>query len=146
MKFQLKALHHNGIALTSPKLASPPHYIGGLIAKDWPQDVTFGCFVCLEMSTPGTLPDIIALLFEPQIVNMIDNQMTLHGYQIHIYAEAGAMRHYTHIEASPLSPSYGFLYEIYLKMHLCHPDCFWRFLFAATAYCRVSSGEMLIIS
>jgi hypothetical protein len=48
----------------------------------------------LDMTIPGTPRDLIPPLLEPQIVKMTDNQMTLHGYQIHVDAETGAIRHY----------------------------------------------------
>jgi hypothetical protein len=46
------------------------------------------------MTIPGTPRDLIPPLFEPQIVKMTDNQITLHGYQIHVDTETGAIRHY----------------------------------------------------
>jgi hypothetical protein len=46
------------------------------------------------MTSPTTLRDIIPPLFEPQIVTLTDNQMTLHGYQIHVDPETGAVLHY----------------------------------------------------
>ena len=98
MKFKLKALHHNGIVLTSEELADAPRYVGNLVVEDWPQGGTFGRFIrqarLLDMTIPATPRDIIPPLFEPQIVKMTDNQMTLHGYQIHVDAETGAIRHY----------------------------------------------------
>jgi hypothetical protein len=45
------------------------------------------------MTIPGSPRDIIPPLFEPQIVTMKDNQMTVHGYQIHVDAESGAVMH-----------------------------------------------------
>jgi hypothetical protein len=48
------------------------------------------------MTIPSTPRDIISPLFEPQIVKMTDSQMTLQGYQIHIDAETGAIRHYAY--------------------------------------------------
>jgi hypothetical protein len=46
------------------------------------------------MTSPTTLRDIIPPLFEPQIVTLTDNQMTVRGYQIHVDAGTGAIRHY----------------------------------------------------
>jgi hypothetical protein len=48
----------------------------------------------LDTTIPSTPRDLIPPVFEPQIVKMTDNQMTLHGYQIHVDAETGAIRHY----------------------------------------------------
>jgi hypothetical protein len=98
MKFKLKALHHNGIVLTSEELADAPRYVGNLVVEDWPQGGAYGRHIrqarLLDMTIPSTLRDIIPPLFEPQIVKMTENQMTLHGYQIHVDAEIGAIRHY----------------------------------------------------
>jgi hypothetical protein len=33
MKFKLKALHHNGIVLTSEELADAPRYVGNLVVE-----------------------------------------------------------------------------------------------------------------
>jgi hypothetical protein len=98
MKFKLKALHHNGIVLTSEELADAPRYVGNLIVEEWPQVGASGRYLrqvrLLDMTIPGTPRDLIPPLFEPQIVKMTENQMTLHGYQINVDAETGAIRHY----------------------------------------------------
>ena len=98
MKFKLKALHQNGIVLTSEELMDAPRHVGNLVVEDWPQDGKIGRFIrqarLLDMTIPSTPRDIILPLFEPQIVKMTDNQMTLHGYQIDIDVETGAIRHY----------------------------------------------------
>jgi hypothetical protein len=98
MKFKLKALYHNGIVLTSEELADAPRYVGNLVVEDWPQGGTCGRYIrqaiLLDMTIPSTPRDFIPLLFEPRILKLTDKQMTLHGYQIHIDAETGAIRHY----------------------------------------------------
>jgi hypothetical protein len=44
------------------------------------------------MTIPTTLRDLLAPLFDPQLVRMTNTQMALHGYQIH--AEGGTAVHY----------------------------------------------------
>jgi hypothetical protein len=96
MKFKFKALHHNGIVLTSEEFADAPRYVGNLVVEDWPQGGTYGRFIrqarLLDMTIPSTPRDLIPPLFEPQILKMTENQMTLHGYQIH--TETGTAVHY----------------------------------------------------
>jgi hypothetical protein len=48
----------------------------------------------LDMTIPTTPGDILPPLFDPRLVKMTDSQMTLQGYQIHVDAETGAIRHY----------------------------------------------------
>lgn len=68
------------------------------MVEDWPQGGTHGRYIrqarLLDMTIPTMPRDLIPPLFEPQIVKMTDNQMTLHGYQIHVDAETGSIRHY----------------------------------------------------
>jgi len=45
-----------------------------------------------DMSIPQAPRDLLAPLFDPQLVHMTNTQMTLHGYQIH--AEPGTAVHY----------------------------------------------------
>jgi hypothetical protein len=98
MKFKLKALHHNGVVLTPEELASAPLYVGNLVVEDWPKGGIVERFIrqarLLDMSIPTMPRDIIPPLCDPQIVSMKDNQMMLHGYQIHVGAKTGAIRHY----------------------------------------------------
>lgn len=46
----------------------------------------------LDMSVPQAPRDLLAPLFDPQLVRMTNTQMTLHGYQIR--AEDGTAVHY----------------------------------------------------
>ena len=98
MKSKLKALHHNGIVLTSDEFADAPRYVGNLVVEDWPQGSTFANYIrqarLLDMTIPNTPRDFMPPPFDPQIVKMTDNQLTLHGYQIHVDAETGVIRHY----------------------------------------------------
>jgi len=98
MKFQLKCLHRNGIVLTPEELADAPRYTGNLVIEDWPQGGMFGRFIrqarLLDVTPPKAPPDIIPPLFEPQLVKMTDSLMTLHGYQIYVDPETGAIQHY----------------------------------------------------
>ena len=42
MKFLLKALHQNGVVLTSEQLADAARHTGNLVIADWPQGGVFG--------------------------------------------------------------------------------------------------------
>ncbi len=98
MKCKLEALHLNSTILAAEALTDARCYVGSLVIENWPQGGKAGRFIrqarFLEMTSPTTLRDIIPPLFDPQIVTMMDHQITVHGYQIHIDAETGAMRHY----------------------------------------------------
>jgi hypothetical protein len=98
MKLKLEALYLNSTVLLPEALTDAPCCVGNLVIEDWPQGGMFGRFIrkarFLEMTSPTTLRDIIPPLFEPQIVTMRENQMTVHGYQIHVDAETGAIRHH----------------------------------------------------
>ena len=101
MKFQLKCLHRNGEVLTPEELADAPRYVGNLVIEDWPQRGMFARHFRQARLLNGTVPqaprDIIPPLFDPQLVKMTDSLMTLHGHQIHIDAETGAIRHYAQV-------------------------------------------------
>jgi hypothetical protein len=98
MKFKLKALNRYGVVLTPEELAGAPLYVGNLVVEDWPKGGTVERFIrqarLLDMTIPTTPRDIIPPLYDPQIVSMKDNQMMLHGYQIHVSAKTEAIRHY----------------------------------------------------
>jgi hypothetical protein len=98
MKLKLEALYLNSTVLLPEALTDTPCRVGSLVIEDWPQGGPFGRVICqarfLEMTSPTTLRDIVPPLFEPQIVTMKDNQMTVHGYQIHVDTETGAIRHH----------------------------------------------------
>jgi hypothetical protein len=89
-------LHRNGVRLTPEELAQAPRYTGNLIVEDWLQGGTFGRAVrqarLLDMTIPQAPRDLLAPLFDPQLVRMTNTQMTLLGYQNH--AEAGTGVHY----------------------------------------------------
>jgi hypothetical protein len=98
MRLKLEALHLNSTVVLPEALTDAPCCVGNLVIVDWPQGGTVGRVILqarfLEMASPTTLRDIIPPLFEPQIVTMKDKQMTVHGYQIHVDAETGAIRHH----------------------------------------------------
>jgi hypothetical protein len=96
MLYKLICLHRNGVPLTPEDLEQEPRYTGNLIIEDWQQGGTFGRNVrqarLLDMKIPTAPRDLLAPLFDPQLVRMTNTQMTLHGYQIN--AEGGAAVHY----------------------------------------------------
>ena len=100
MKFKLKSLHRNGIVLTPEELADAPRQVGNLVVEDW-QDGAFGRPIrrarLLDMTISQAPRDIIPPLFDPQLVRMLDNQMVLHGYQIHVDMETGVINHYVQV-------------------------------------------------
>jgi hypothetical protein len=101
MKFKLKALHRYGIVLTPEELAYAPRHVGNLVVEDWQQDDGFTHHArqarLLDMDFSEVLRDVIPPLFDPQLVRMLDNQMVLHGYQIHVDMQTGAVRHYAQV-------------------------------------------------
>jgi hypothetical protein len=86
-------LNRNGVTLTAEEIAESPRYAGNLVIEDWHQGGRFGRFMrqarLLDMTIPTTR-DIIPPLFDPQLVKMTANQMTLQGYQIHADPATGA--------------------------------------------------------
>lgn len=96
MLYKLICLYRNGVALAPEDLEQEPRYTGNLIIEDWHQGGTFGRNVrqarLLDMTIPTAPRDLLAPLFDPQLVRMTNTQMTLHGYQIH--AETGSAVHY----------------------------------------------------
>jgi hypothetical protein len=101
MRFTLKALYHNGVVLAPEQLADAPRHTGNLVIADWPQGGTFARHIrqarLLDETVPQAPRDVIPPLFDPQLVRMTDSQMTLHGYQIHVDAETGAVTHYAQV-------------------------------------------------
>ena len=107
MRFQLKCLDRNGVVLTPEQLADTPRHTGNLVVEDWHQGGTFGRYIrqarLLDETVPQARRDIIPPLFEPQLVKMTDGQMTLHGFQIHVDAETGAIMHFAQVWALRLA-------------------------------------------
>jgi len=96
MLYKLICLYRNGVALTPDDLEQEPRYTGNLVVEDCYQVGTVGRAArqarLLDMSVPQAPRDLLAPLFDPQLVRMTNTQMTLHGYQIR--AEDGATVHY----------------------------------------------------
>ena len=101
MRFQLKCLHSNGTVLTPEQLADAQRHFGNLVVEEWHQGGTFGRHIrqarLLDTTVPQAPRDIIAPLFDPQLVKMTDGLMTLHGYQIHGDAKTGTILHYVQV-------------------------------------------------
>ena len=101
MKFKLKSLHRNGTVLAPEELADAPCHVGNLIIEDCPQEGVFRRPIrharLLDMNILQAPRDVTPPLFDPQLVRMLDNQMVLHGYQIHVDMETEVINHYVQV-------------------------------------------------
>lgn len=78
-------LYKDGVPLDKDGLAESPAHVGNLVIEDWVEGSTFKRpvrYARLLTETHMIPADIIPPLFEPSIVKMTANQMTLVGYQI----------------------------------------------------------------
>lgn len=85
MRFTLKLLYRNGIALTADELAAAPSYSGNLVIRYWSMEqgsMPTKRARLLDMSHPKNHTDIVRPLFEPDLIKMTDKQMILRGYEI----------------------------------------------------------------
>jgi hypothetical protein len=96
MLYKLICLYRNGVVLAPDDLEQEPRYAGNLIIEDCHQVGMVRRATrqarLLDMSVPQAPRDLLAPLFDPQLVRMTNTQMTLHGYQIR--AEDGTAVHY----------------------------------------------------
>jgi hypothetical protein len=95
MLFKLICLHKDGVPIEKEKLAEVPTYIGNLAIEDWVEGSVFKRPVRYArlLTSDHLIPaDMIPPLFEPTIIRMTSNQMTLNGYQIG--TRDGAAVHY----------------------------------------------------
>lgn len=101
MLFRLKSLHRNGRVLTTEELVEAPRPVGNLVVEDCPPERLFGRPLrnarMLDMSISQAPHDVTSPLFDPQLVRMLDNQMVLHGYQIHVDPETKVINHYAQV-------------------------------------------------
>lgn len=101
MRFTLKCLHHNGVVLTPEQLADAPSHTGNLVVGAWTPASTFHRSIpqarLLDASITREPIDIIPPLFDPELVQMTDEQMRLQGYQIHVDAGCGVIHHFTQV-------------------------------------------------
>lgn len=95
MHFKLICLYKNGALLSKDALAEMPSHVGNLIIEDWVERNAFKRpvrYARLLTETHLIPADIIPPLFEPVVIKITANQMTLQGYQIG--TRDGAAVHY----------------------------------------------------
>lgn len=96
MRFELKCLHLNGVALTLEKQADARLYTGNLMFEDLHPGIKDGRFFCARLvsSIPsyGTVLDIVPPLLDGHI-RTSKGVLTLCGYQIHADILTGIRRH-----------------------------------------------------
>lgn len=101
MKFVLKFLYCNGVALPMEELVNAPPYVGNLIIKErWQGDGSARYIreARLPDLTVSQAPhDLVPPLFDPQLVKMQDDRMVLNGFQIHADMEAGSIMHFVQV-------------------------------------------------
>ena len=98
MLYKLLCLHKDGIVLTKLELAEAETYIGNLVIDDWVQGSAFNRSIRrarLLTTEHSAQVDILPPLFEPVLVKMTGHQLTLHGYQVHLWQ--GAAVHYAQV-------------------------------------------------
>lgn len=85
MHFKLICLYKEGVLLDKDALAEAAPHVGNLVIEDWLDGSTFKRLVRYArlLTDARSIPaDIIPPLFEPTVIKMTANQMTLQGYQI----------------------------------------------------------------
>ncbi len=85
----------NGVALSREELLAAPRLAGDLVLEDWNEQNLFARAIRrarLVATLPGTGDiDVAAPLFDPELVKVKENRLTLVGHEIH--AEGGVPRH-----------------------------------------------------
>ena len=95
MHFKLICLFKDGVPIDKDARAETPAHVGNLVVEDWLDGSTFKRPVRYArlLTDAHSIPaDIIPPLFEPVVIKMTANQMTLQGYQIG--TRDGAAVHY----------------------------------------------------
>lgn len=85
MHFQLICLYKDGIPIDKDQLAETAAHVGNLVIADWVEGSAFKRPVrqARLLTETHLLPsDIIPPLFEPTVISMTANQMTLQGHEI----------------------------------------------------------------
>ncbi|MBK4734635.1 hypothetical protein [Noviherbaspirillum pedocola] len=86
---------HDGMALTKTELLQAPRHNGRLLLEDWAESNIFGrpikrARLISTLQGVGDI-DVVAPLFEPQLVRVGDDRLTLVGHEVH--AAGGGARH-----------------------------------------------------
>lgn len=95
MHFKLICLYKDAAPIDKDALADIPAHVGNLVIEDWPEGSAFKRPVCYArlLTESHVIPaDIIPPLFEPTLIKMTANQLTLQGLQIG--TRDGAAVHY----------------------------------------------------
>ena len=95
MHFKLICLYKDGVLLDKDALAESAAQVGNLVIEDWVEGNAFKRpvrYARLMTETHLIPADIIPPLFEPTVIKMTANQLTLQGYQIG--TRDGAAVHY----------------------------------------------------
>jgi hypothetical protein len=96
MRFELKCLHLNGVALTLEEQKNAPFYTGNLMFEDLHPGIKDGRFFCARLVSGhpsyGTILDVIPPLFDGHIETS-KGILTLCGYQIHADIMTGIRRY-----------------------------------------------------
>lgn len=98
MLYKLLCLHREGVALSKLELSQAETYAGNLVINEWGEGNAFGRTVRrarLLTTDHSVQTDILPPLFDPMLVKMTGQRMTLHGYQIHNWQ--GKAVHYAQV-------------------------------------------------
>lgn len=95
MHFKLICLYENGVQLDKDALAEAPTHVGNLVIEDWIEGNAFKRpvrYARLLTETHNIPADIIPPLFDPVVIKITANQLTMIGHQIG--TRDGAAVHY----------------------------------------------------
>lgn len=95
MHFKLICLYKDGMLLDKDALAESAPHVGNLVIEDWLDGSTFKRpvrYARLLTETHLIPADVLPPLFEPTVIKMTANQLTMQGYQIG--TRDGAAVHY----------------------------------------------------
>lgn len=98
MLYKLLCLHRDGVALSKHELSQAETHRGDLVIDEWGEGNAFNRTVRrarLLTTDHSVQVDVLPPLFEPTLVKMTGQRMTLHGYQIHTWQ--GKAVHYAQV-------------------------------------------------
>lgn len=86
---------NDGIALTTSELLEAPRHNGRLLLEDWSESNLFGrpirrSRLISNLQGIGDI-DVVAPLFEPELVKVGDDRLTFVGHEVHVVD--GTARH-----------------------------------------------------